>query len=129
MKSTCGPTVMLPPFGPIASVTDRSGRAEQGTSTEAWRGLPGRSIEPMRDALSAAGWGGSVGERSHADPTVSTASAITKRRTAVTRAHRGTSLTAAAASRSAVVPYSAGDGVVRAMAELAGDELCGRVVR
>src|SRR2546425_12205435 len=38
----------------------------------------------MRDALSAAGCGGSVGERSHADPTVSTPSAITRGRTAVT---------------------------------------------
>src|SRR3989441_6141102 len=38
----------------------------------------------MRDALSAAGCGGSVGERSHADPTVSTPSAIAKGRTAVT---------------------------------------------
>src|SRR3989442_9218549 len=120
---------MLPPAGPIASVTDRSGRAEQGTSTEAWRGLPGRSIEPMRDAPSAAGWGGSVGERSHASTTVSTASAITKRRTAVTRAHRDTSLTAAAASRIAVVPDSPGDGIVREMAQLAGDELCRRDVR
>src|SRR3989441_3830349 len=89
-KSTCGPTVMLPPAGPIASVTDRSGRAEQGTSTEAWRGLPGRSIEPMRDAPSAAGWGGSIGERSHASTTVSTASAITKRRDAGTPARPDT---------------------------------------
>src|SRR2546425_9388636 len=115
MKSTCGPTVMLPPSGPITSVSDWSGRAEQGTRLVAWRGLRGRSIEPTRDALSAAGGGGSVGERSHADPTDSTASAITKRRTAV--------------SRIAVVPDSPGDGIVREMAQLAGDELCRRGVR
>src|SRR3989442_1091257 len=130
MKSTCGPTVMLPPSGPITSVTDWSGRAEQGTRSVAWRGLRGRSIEPMRDALSAAGCGGSVGERSHADPTVSTASAITKRRTAVTRAHRATSLAAGdGVSRTAVVPDSPGNGIVREMAQLAGDELCRRGVR
>src|SRR6267378_5620930 len=84
MKSTCGPTVMPPPSGPIASVTDWSGKAEQGTSAVAWRGLLGGAIEPRRDALSAAGWGGSVGKRSHADPTVSATSTTTKGRTPVT---------------------------------------------
>src|SRR2546427_2917121 len=128
MRDLRAPPARLPPARPIAAVTDWSGRAEQGTSIVAWRGLPGRSIGPMRDALSAAGCGGSVGERSHADPTVSTPSAITKR-TAVTRAYWATSLAAATASRIAVVPDSPGDGIVREMAQLAGDELCRRCVR
>src|SRR3989475_7773103 len=84
MRDLRAPPARLPPARPIAAVTDWSGRAEQGTSIVAWRGLPERSIDPMRDALSAAGCGGSVGGRSHAHPTVRTGSAARKGRTAGT---------------------------------------------
>src|SRR3989442_2264387 len=105
MKSTCGPTVMLPPSGPITSVSDWSGRAEQGTRLVAWRGLRGRSIEPTRDALSAAGWGGSVGERAPAHPTLRTARPITK---PPTPAHRPPG-----------VSHPPSDGLIREKAQLA----------
>src|SRR5437879_7877203 len=75
---------MVVPASPISCVTDWSGTAEPERRPV---GAVSELEEPARDALSAAGWGGSVGERSHADPTVSATSATTTRekgRTSVT---------------------------------------------